>query len=220
MTVHILTLPEGAVWSKATAGSYRHEARYAAAASGATAYEIRDAAGGLLYRRRLRPAEPRAVATPKPRGKGLTPAAVEAAYCAHGPKAPAVLGCSKQAISGSPDLRAARDRAYAARGEAVPRGTGRPARAQASHVRLYLTPPEVVRLDERAATAGRSRAQQVEADVEAWLASRSVMVPPEPECGTSYALPLTPALLRRIEKRLGVHLRTRAIEVAVRRANQ
>jgi hypothetical protein len=218
MTVHTLTLPPGAVWSKATAGSYRHEARKQARAAGATAYEIHDAAGALLWRCNLPPVKPRP--EPKQRGKGLTPEAVEAAYREHGPMAPDVLGCTKQAISGSPDLRAARDRAYEARSEAVPRGTGRPPRAQATHVRLYLTPPEVVRLDERAATAGRSRAQQVEADVEAWLASRSVMVPPEPECGTSYALPLTPALLRRIEKRLGVHLRTRAIEVAVRRANQ
>jgi len=123
----------------------RHDARKAARAANASVYSIRDATGAELWRRPLPPVKPKAA--PKPRRVArITPEAVEAAYLEHGAAAPAVLGCTKQLVSGNPKLRVARDRAYAARGEVVPRGTGRPPRAGAASLRLYLTPPEVVAL--------------------------------------------------------------------------
>jgi hypothetical protein len=195
----------------------RHAARKAARAAGASVYSICDAAGAELWRCPLPPLKPKPA--PKPRSAArITPEAVEAAYREHGAAAPAVLGCTKQLVSGNPLLRAARDRAYAARGEVVPRGTGRPPRAGATVLRLYLTPPEVVALEARAHAAGMTREEQIALDVEAWLASPGE-VPPQPEAGTSYAVRALPDILGCVEAAVGVPLRTRAIEAAVRRGN-
>lgn len=195
----------------------RHAARKAARAAGASVYSIRDAGGAELWRCPLPPVKPKLPPKPRPPAR-ITPEAVEAAYREHGAGAPAALGCTKQAVSGNPKLRAARDRAYAARGEPVPRGTGRPPRAGATSLRLYLTPPEVVALEARARAAGLTRDEQVSLDVEAWLAAPGE-VPPAPECGTSYAVRALPDILGCVERRAGVTLRTRTIEAAVRRGN-
>jgi hypothetical protein len=165
----------------------------------------------------LPPVKPKPAPKPR-RAARITPEAVEAAYRGHGAGAPGILGCTKQLVSGNPVLRAARDRAYAARGEPVPRGTGRPPRAGATSLRLYLTPPEVVALEARANAAGLTREEQVALDVEAWLAAPGE-VPPQPEAGTSYAVRALPDILGCVERRVGVTLRTRAIEAAVRRGN-
>lgn len=195
----------------------RHAARKAARAAGASVYSICDATGAEVWRCPLPPVKPKALPKPRPPAR-ITPEAVEAAYREHGASAPGILGCTRQLVSGNPVLRAARDRAYAARGEPVPRGTGRPPRAGATSLRLYLTPPEVVALEARANAAGLTREEQVALDVEAWLAAPGE-VPPQPEAGTSYAVRALPDILGCVERRVGVTLRTRAIEAAVRRGN-
>lgn len=213
--IHTVTVtPED--WQRSRS-AIRHAARKAARATNASVYSIRDATGAELWRCPLPAVKPKA--PPKPRRAArITPEAVEAAYREHGAAAPRALGCTKQLVSGNPQLRAARDRAYAARAEPVPRGTGRPPRAGAASLRLYLTPPEVVALEARAHAAGRTRDEQIAIDVEAWLASPGE-VPPAPECGTSYAARALPDILGCVERRVGVTLRTRAIEAAVRRGN-
>lgn len=217
MNVYTMTLPPGADFATSP-GAYRIAARKAARAANASVYSICDAGGAELWRCPLPPVKPKP--TPKPRRAArITPEAVEAAYREHGAGAPAALGCTKQLVSGNPQLRAVRDRAYAARGDAVPRGTGRPPRAGATSLRLYLTPPEVVALEARAAAVGMSRDEQVALDAEAWLANGAVMVPPEPQRGTSYAVRALPDILGCVERRVGVALRTRAFEAAVRRGN-
>jgi hypothetical protein len=223
VTVHVLTLPPGAVWSKATAGSYRHEARKAARAAGATAYEIRGPRGGLLWRCDLIPLKPKPRPEPKlrplpPGAIGLTPEAVEAAYLKHGPRAPAVLGCTKQAISGSKALREARERAYAALGYNTAAAKGKRAQGGATYLRLYLGPPEILKLEQRARAVGWSTISQIVADVLAWLADPGP-TDEEPDAPVTRAVHLPAQIIEQVEAAVGVHLRTRAIEAAVRRAN-
>ena len=216
MNAYTMTLPPGADFAAAP-GEYRIAARKAARAAGVGVYSIVNATGAELWRCTLPPVKPKPAPKPR-RAARITPEAVEAAYREHGAAAPGILGCTKQLVSGNPVLRAARDRAYAARGEPVPRGTGRPPRAGATVLRLYLTPPEVVALEARAAAAGLTRELQIADDVDAWVRAPG-KVPRRTQAGTSYSTRVPPEVVERAEQRVGVTLRTRAIEAAVRRGN-
>lgn len=218
MNVYTMTLPPGADFAAAP-GENRIAARRAARAAGARVYSICDATGAELWRCPLPAVKPKPA--PKPRAPArITPEAVEAAYREHGAGAPAALGCTKQLVSGNPELRAARDRAYVARGELAPRGTGRPPRAVAPAVlRLYLTPPEVVALEQRAAAAGRPVNAQVALDVEAWLAAPG-KVQVTTGSATTYSVRVTPEVTGSVEAAVGTAHRIRAIEAAVRRGNK